>query len=390
MKIRLTIICLLAICSLFGQTQKLGLVLDQTSKKPIEFVAVYTNDDHTLTNSEGKYFVNTFADSISFSLIGYEKIQLSTAQIPDTVYLKSKTFELEGVTVSNLKTLWQKMKDSLFQNYRFEPYQEEFFLRSTLKQDGTLVRLQDIAGNLKRKTLLYTGNLEHTNKDYEIQINQMRKVGVVKDTHNIYFKFPTFFGILSTFARLNVSQGPFNFKAIPFENGAKIRYEFESKNKDTLAVNGYYIFNMDNHAMEKFVLDQKINLANNRVPFAQHKWLRYRTQEHYVEVIFSKKSNNKPYSIDRAKFRQVVLCTDEERTFETNYESEFILTNHNPFNSLPFKKNANATKDIFKLKKPYDPNFWNKQRTLLLTTEMENFILKMGSEAKEFKVKSNF
>lgn len=373
----------------FAQNQKLGFIIDKETKQPLEFVNVYTNSDYTLTNADGRYFINSYADSIQFSLLGYETKKMSFAQLRDTVYLKNQALELEGVTVSNLKTMFQKIKDSIKVNYQFKPYQENFFLRATLKRNGKLVRIQDMQGILWRKTLLYNKELKLTTKDYQVQLNHMRKAGMVKDTSNIYFTFPTFYGILTNFARIKAVETAHDFIEIPFESGDKLRYEYHSKNTDTTKSEGHYIINLKNNAIEKFQLKQTIQADKNLVPYHKDQWLNYRTNEHYVEVYFEPDTKTNLYTLKKAKLKQLVECIDTRTNTKTLFESEFIVSNYAPFNTLKFKKNVSATKDIFKLNKKYNPLFWDEQEHLLLTKEMEAFIKEIHSGGVEFKVKTN-
>ncbi|TKD59230.1 carboxypeptidase-like regulatory domain-containing protein [Flavobacterium sp. ASW18X] len=373
----------------FSQNQKLGVILDQQTKQPLEFVNIYTTGDYTFSNADGRYFINSYADSIQFKLLGYEIKKLSFAQLKDTVYLKNQALELEGVTVSNLKTMFQKIRDSIKVNYQFKPYQENFFLRATLRRNGKLVRIQDMQGNLWRKTLLYNKEIQLTTKDYQVQLNHMRKVGMVKDTSNIYFIFPTFYGILTNFARIKAVEKAHNFKKIPFESGDRLRYEYASKNADTTKTEGHYIINLKNNAIEKFQLKQTITKDQNKAPYSNENWLKYKTLEHFVEVYFEPDTNTHLYTLKKAKQRQIVECIDTRTDKKTLFEAEFILSNYNPFNTKKFKKNVSATRDIFKLKKNYDAAFWKNQEYLLLTKEMEIFIMNMQAKAVEFKVKTN-
>ncbi len=61
------LVLLLLFCKLcYGQNQKLGVVLDKENLIPIEFVDVYNGNDNTITNENGKYFLLSSNDSISF------------------------------------------------------------------------------------------------------------------------------------------------------------------------------------------------------------------------------------------------------------------------------------------------------------------------------------
>ena len=73
--------------AIHAQNQKLGIVIDSETKKPIEFVDVYNKLDNTVTNEDGKYFILSSYDSISFYKLGYKEIKLKFEELSDTLYL---------------------------------------------------------------------------------------------------------------------------------------------------------------------------------------------------------------------------------------------------------------------------------------------------------------
>jgi hypothetical protein len=56
---------------------------------------------------------------------------------------------------------------------------------------------------------------------------------------------------------------------------------------------------------------------------------------------------------------------------------------------LTLNKKHSVKKDIFKFKKPYIKEFWNKQGYLLLTREMNEFLKKLKDSNSEFKTVTN-
>ena len=65
------------------------------------------------------------------------------------------------------------------------------------------------------------------------------------------------------------------------------------------------------------------------------------------------------------------------------------MSTYDNFGDFKVKKNVSAVKDIFKIKHKYDASYWKQQNQLLLTDEMVRFIEKIGSNNKEFKIRSN-
>ncbi len=88
--------------------------------------------------------------------------------------------ELDEVVLIQPKSLWNKIRDSLESNYKLTPFKERFFLLCVLRKNGAIVRIQDIAGKLSRKTMLYKKGMDPDKSDFEFEITHMRKVGIEK------------------------------------------------------------------------------------------------------------------------------------------------------------------------------------------------------------------
>lgn len=368
------------------QNQHEGIIVDTESKEPIEFVGVYNGKDHTMSNADGKYSFSSSQDSVLFYRIGFNKLKTSFSQLRDTIFLQKIPYELDEVVVTNAKTLWQKVGDSIKTNYVFTPYKEKFLLRGILKYNDTIVRIQDIQGKLQRKTLLYSKELELSPKDYTVEFINMRKIGIVNDENGVYFKFPTLYGLFSSFVRLNATGEGFTLTEKPYKDNDKVRYEFISDPEHKVVdISGYYVINTLNNAIEEF----HVTSAPKNLPYVKKSRVKFRTTYYELTVLFEKHSINNRYYMSSAKSRTTVETTDEKGSFNEKYDINFILNTTDNFGKFRVKKNISATKDIFKLKYPYNSEYWSSQNQLLLTNEMQGFIKRMGEENKEFKVRSN-
>jgi hypothetical protein len=370
----------------FAQNTYAGLLLDSETKEPIEFVNVYNSEDHTISNSDGRYAFTTSKDSVIFYRIGYDKFTTTFSQINDTIILNKSVFELNEVVVTNARTLLEKIKDSLKSNYKMDSYKEKFFLRGLLKYNDTLSRIQDLQGKLKRKTLLYGSDMNLDKKDYEVELVNMRKIGQITDRNDVYFKFPSLFGLISSFARINATNENYILTEHYYENENKMRLDFQSKpDLKIMNTSGYYIINTSNYAIEEFHLKSE----PTNPTFIEKRWLRYRTSFYEVSVIFEKNMEHNKYFLRTAKSQEIVETKDDKESFKEKYDIVFIFSTFDNFKDFSFRKNTKTTKDLFKLKYPYNPGYWNTQNQLLLTKEMESFIENMGKDNNEFKVRSN-
>ncbi|TXD48157.1 hypothetical protein [Polaribacter sp. IC063] len=52
-------------------------------------------------------------------------------------------------------------------------------------------------------------------------------------------------------------------------------------------------------------------------------------------------------------------------------------------------KNVSVKKDVFKLKKSFNADFWDKQKYLLLTNDMSKFLKDLESSKNKFKTITN-
>ncbi len=383
------LLLVLVFCELsYAQNQKLGVVLDAESRKPVEFVDVYNTNDHTLTNENGKYFLLSSNDSISFNKLGYQTLKSTFSEIPDTVLLRQKAFELSEVVLTNEERLFDKVKKAVPQNYPSNAYKERFFMRSVLRYNDSITRIQDIQGKLKRRTLLYHGAMDIEKKDFLFEVDHMRKVGlkeVSEEDTDIYYSSKSLRTIFMETVQLSIVLEDFAIEEKFFDNKEKVRIAFTYNGGDErIKVNGYYIINLKDKAILEYY-----QLSEPNLEFKQHKNVRFRVTRYEKTILFEKESNTGNYVIKNGKIKTKVEIKDEEEAFHTFFESEDILNSYGHFGKYKVRKNANENKDIFKLRFPYNKSFWDNQNTLLLTDEMNAFIYKVNRKDSEFKIKTN-
>ncbi|MEH6748589.1 MAG: hypothetical protein V7670_17315 [Maribacter arcticus] len=385
MKLQFFIICLFSTL-LYSQNELSGIVVDISDNSPLEFVGIYNKSDHTMTNADGRFQFYSTSDSIIIYRPGYDKISTTFQKTNDTIYLNKSVLELNEVTVTIEKTLWQKVKDSIDSNYPLYPYKEKFLLRGVLRYNGEITRIQDLQGKLERRTLLYTHEIEPDKKDFKVELTNMRKVGLVLDENDIYFIFDSFYDLFMNLIPVNATGDAFDLIESTFENGSKINLSFQTKPEfANEKVTGHYIINAKNNAIEQF----KIVFEFENNPFSENEDSRYRTISIDKEISLSKSRKNQKYYIESSKYHVVIEQTDENNSYTSYYDVSFILTTSDNEGDFDVKKNVSTSKDLFKINYPYDQSFWNTQNQLLLTEEMLDFIEKVQDPNNEFKVRSN-
>ncbi|APA63486.1 hypothetical protein [Maribacter sp. 1_2014MBL_MicDiv] len=370
----------------FSQQTIDAVIVDGADNVPLEFVGVYNSKDHTISNEDGRFQFSSLLDSITIYRVGYDKLSTTFQKVKDTIFLNKSVLELNEVTVTNEKTLWQKVGDSIRSNYPIYPYKEKFLLRGVLRYNGEITRIQDLQGKLERRTLLYTKEIDPDKKDFKVELTNMRKVGLVKDENEVYFIFETFYQLFMNFTPMNATGDAFDLTEATFNNGSKTNLSFHTKPEiENEEVNGHYIINNNDHAIERIYMA----INNNDNPYKKDGNIRFRTVSVEKEMSLSKSSNTNKYYIATAKYDVKVEVTDDKNSYTSFYDVSFILTTSDHEGDFPVKKNVSTSKDLFKIKYPYDQRYWNAQNQLLLTEEMLDFIEKVQDPNNEFKVKSN-
>jgi hypothetical protein len=377
---------LLVSLSAKGQNIHSGLILSLDTKEPIEFVSIFNGKDYTLSNEEGKYRFSSLADSVYFYSPGYDRYNTTFNQLKDTLYLQRSIINLDEVVVTNAKTILQRIKDSISQNYLLTPHTERFFVRVLLKRNDSIVRLQDMYGKLRRKTAIYSGDMELGKNDFEVELMQMRQAGLRKDKDNVYFIFPSFFQILSEFLRINAMGPDFDVIERPLLHSEQLKVDFSLAQADSLNHSkGHYIINNKDNAIQSFDLE-----IRQMLPKAFQNTQEY-NHTSYLErsIYFEKDKVQQKYYMKYGKQKAIVVSKSKEQLRPTTFQIEIILHTTEPLSQLPVRSNLNEQKDVFKLSFPYHEAYWQSQNQLLLTEEMENFILRLNTENTEFKVRNN-
>jgi hypothetical protein len=381
MKKTVVILIILVSNNLFSQNRLNGIVLNYDTKKPIEYVDIYNKENFTSTNNEGKFSFDSKNDSIKIRLIGYEPIFTTFKKIKnDTIFLKSKFEELDEITLSN-SNFFNKIRENITENYPFEPYTETFFLRCYIKINGKLLKIQDLNGIVKRKTLFATKEKPMPNENYEVNVLNVRKAGIYEE--DIYFKMYNFNQIFQEIAIVAIDKNFYNFNEKKSKNKDITKYSFFPNSKSKVNLEGYYLVNEKDDAFTEFHL-KKIDSSKK---YTEKRGIKYKTTKFEKTVFFKKNINKQKYFIDKAKINAEVEVIDRngEKIIYNAVYTWITLEQNN----LTLNKKHSVKKDIFKFKKPYIKEFWNKQEYLLLTGEMNEFLKKLKDSNSEFKTVTN-
>lgn len=363
-----------------------GIVLDVATKKPLEFVDVYTEGNHTLTNSDGWFEIEVTTDSIHFNLIGYEKFSKSMERnhtTVDTLLMRSQFYELGEVVVTNKGfSLGDFLR--IGNNYPFEPYTESFFMRTSLKRNDSIIKLQDINGLIRRKQLLATSKKPRPKNNIKVHVANMRKAAIKES--NIYFEMWGFAEIDQAFSSIYTPPKDYDFKENLSEDGRKNKLMFKAKNTfENSSVKGYYIIDSQDMAIEEyyFIGDGPTG------KFTQKRGIKYRNVFYEVNVHFLKDRETALYYMDKAKLNGKVELFDGDDPSPIMYEANYVWIGLNLVKTDKIRENVSKTKDVLKLDYPYNKTFWNNQKFLLLTDEMKSFIKELQNSNSKNEYNTN-
>ncbi|MDC6406802.1 MULTISPECIES: hypothetical protein [Maribacter] len=369
-----------------GQTEFGGIIMDADEKVPLEFVHVFNRKHSTISNTDGRFLLKTSLDTVLFFRNGYEKKALSLKALKDTIYLEKKVVALDEVVVTNAKTILQKIKDSINSNYLLTPHTETFFIRALLRKNDTLVRLQDMTGTLLRKTSIYGNGLEMEKKDYQVELAEMRQLGIIRDVYGVYFELPSLYNIFGEFMRLNAMGPEFDVIEKPYENSEEIRVEFNSlPSEDRIITKGHYIINGKDNAILSFEVNNQKAISNTKPSLDKY--------SHFLKgsssMYFKEDVEKGLYYLHRAKRTFSLEVKTEKHPAPDVYEIEITLYTPDSFGNEKVKSNVNEHKDIFMLKHPYNEAYWQEQSWLPVTEEIKEFIQTIGKGTSGLKTKGN-
>ncbi|MCM5662255.1 peptidase associated/transthyretin-like domain-containing protein [Galbibacter mesophilus] len=384
---RFTLLLLFISLSVTAQNQLGGVILDSASKRPLEFVDVYNRYDYTITNADGSFLFLSEGDSVILKKLGYKELRTTFEKLQNKkhIFLSEASIALDEVVVTNESSIFDKINKAIPSNYPFRPFEERFMLRAVLKKNDSILKIEDLSGKVKRQQLLATKEFPFPKKNFEIELLNMRKAGLEEE--DVEFKLNDFNEIFRWFNMLFVSRKyvDTNIKAIN-ENTVKI--DFATKDSvfkaDGDRIEGYWMINTTNHA----ILEGMISSNRTRIEYNKSGPYRYWTPFFAVNTIFSQHENGRYFiKNSRVDFKtEVVNSKTEKKDF---YTCSYILTSQDNFNYLNTNSNVSEKRDIFKLKYPYNPDFWEKQNQLLFTEEMLEFLATVKDENNEYRAVSN-
>lgn len=378
--------CVFSCLFAYTQTAYYGTVVDGTTGEPLEFADIHNNENYSTTNENGEFYISTSLDSINISLLGYYPQNIlckNLKDINDSIFLEKRFIELDEIVVTNENTTFKSMVKSIESNFPSFPYKENYFLRSVLKKNGTIVKIEDIVGIIERQKLFSTSENPMPKKNYSVEVQNMRKAGIIEG--RIDFELFSFEKLLNSYVALYMSPKIYSFKEVYSKDSSYIKLYFSPKSIQETTTRGYYIINKDDNAFNQVSLVNKSPDAE----YTERGKVKYRTIHYGLTIDFKKSMTKNVYHIDKARLDAKVEVIDEKSKNDTLFEVSYIMHTKNSFEVMDFKENTSIKKDIFDLTFKYNSSYWENQDQLLLTQEMKDFLSNLDPKTNEYKITSN-
>lgn len=343
------------------------ILWNKIDKYAIQYANVNQDGFESISNERGEISINTNGGIVTITNISYESYQIENTKfvLNDTLYLQPKIFSLEEVVINNSER-YEKMFNTVGTEYELDPHIERFFVRAIIRKNNKLYKIVDLSGLVEKQTLFGTTKKEMPKKNYVVNLENIRKVGIEFKEYDFEF-----FGLK---AFLNISASgylsPKKYKFEYFDSENSNIYKIEAKPKDSVQIKtkGYYIVNNeDNTFNETYIVNNEYETE-----FSKIRSIKYRTIFFETRSKFKRNTKTNKYQLNQAimKYKTEVFNKEVRDLFEVTYVYTAI-----PENSIStLKNNINIEKDVFELNGKYDSTYWETNEVLPLTDEIQNFI----------------
>ena len=362
-----------------------GVVVDKSTKLPLENVIIFNERDNSITNSEGAFVFVSTKNQINFNLLGYYEIATTFDALAnrDTIFMDSKAMELKEVVIINADSFMKKVFDKRDENL-IKDYTTDFFLRNVLKKDSTIVSLQDVYGKRNR-----SNDYKNINS---IEILNMRKISLL-ERKKASLKFPDFKEFFSTIIP-SLESNFFKEEDFNHKEYKKISFLGKQKNEWGQSIKGYFIINSIDYAIVEYSIEM-IDVYDS-APFKRASVIGplHRTSKYNRLYRYSKDNTQNKYFLSGAKIEIGVEVLDDkkqEKGYFLNLSMDYFITSS--ISTEKVKSNFSIDKDIFEAKFPYSTEFWDNQNQLPLTIDLKSFLQRVNenkAKKKEYEFIGNF
>jgi hypothetical protein len=382
--IRLFLLIILTFSNfLFAQESSLNVLWDKEEDKPISYATIKGLENYAISNEDGVFEFQKTNSKITIQSVVYETLEIDFGFLKanDTIFMKPLTYELDEVVISK-DGLYTQMLKTVLTDYALEPHKEKFFLRAVIRKNNELYKIVDFSGFIEKQALFDTRSKPMPKKNYKVQIENIRKVGI--EDRDIDFRLFDFKEFLTNIIRIAFNKDEFNITYESTKNKDSKRITLEPKDKEKIKMQGFYILNDDNTFKEVDVI-----YDNKNAEFEKLGKSKYRTVFSNWKSNFERNSQTDKLQISKAtlKGKTEVYEESESYDFDWNYIYYAIPVD----DTIEVKNNTNLNKDMFDLRGKYYQEYWQSHEILPLTKEMQEFINRVNESGKnsDFRTKTN-
>lgn len=373
---QITILIFLFVLKSYSQNTIKKVLWNKIDNIAVQYANLNQDGFESISNENGEISINPVGGKLSISNVSYELLEVEQNYFRsiDTIILQPKIFSLDEVLISNTDR-YDKMFSTVATEYALEPHVERFFIRATIRKNNKLYKIVDLSGLVEKKVLFGTTKKEMPKKNYKINIENIRKVGIEFKEYD--FEFYS----LKTILNLSVTSylNPTKYKFTYLDDDNSNIYKIEAKPKDSTEtkVKGHYFVNSHDNTFNEIYIEHNLVDAE----FTKIKNIKYRTLFFETRSKFKRNSNTFKYQLNQSiiTYKTIVFNKDVKDIFDITYVYTAIPEN----NITEFKNNINIDKDMFELSGNYDSSYWQNNEILPLTDEIQNFINAVNTKTKK-------
>ena len=368
---------------IFGQETSFNILWDKEEGKPISYATIKGLENYSISNEFGVFEFEQTTNKISIQSVVYETLEIdfNFLKANDTIFMKPLTFELDEVIISK-DGLYTQMLKTVLTDYALEPHKEKFFLRAVIRKNNELYKIVDFSGILEKQALFDTRSKPMPKKNYKIQIENIRKVGI--ENREIDFALFSFQEFLTNIIRISFNREEFDISYETTSDKSSSRITLDPIDSEKSLYRGYYILNEDNTFKEA-----DVTYSNENAKFENVKNAKFRTILSNWKSSFERNQMTNKIQLNKATLKGKTEVYEEQ--VKDIFDWSYVYYSIPVVNTEKIKNNINLNKDMFDLKGDYNSEYWKNQEVLSLTDEMQEFINKVNSTGKnsDFKTKTN-
>ena len=333
----LTVLMLLTMTQQLLMSQTKGIIVDKESHQSIPYVSIYTKNAETvlgsMSNENGQFSLDFPFQTLFFSHINYEKIELRKENLGDTIFLTPASVLLSEVVVSSKQPKWiprilnevVKLKSKNYQNadkqfsYNYESYTLGDSSGYAFKSIGNLL-VPKLSSNPQYYINAQNSVIKYKDKTAGVDFTNLKRM--------LYVDF------ISYFDKKFINNNDFRQNSL-FETSNLHLVQLFFYDKKDKTTNGYIVVDTVNNAIVEVEhnVGTEYNIKNNttlyfktfspKLGIKHNLWI---TKSHYK---YSKLGNSYYMVESKYKFsrKSTVKNKKTDSQYFTTIESELFLQN---------------------------------------------------------------